>query len=254
MPKFPKRVESGAGGLWDGPNRAYSDSNPPETLMMTEFSSAVATPSAGKIVMYSPDGTALLWKDDTGTVRTLGGGTKGSDLPSATALAGADKVFIIQGGATKTIPASLVVPVPWVEVPMIIGQNTALTPAAASATVGTELHATAKSCRNKLDLSWATEARLVGMVIATGNATGAAFKLSYATAEASTWSSGTGVADAGPSLIVGSIGGGAGVQHDTGWVSLAAGARIDNCFVTLLVGTALGSTAATVGAVSLFVR
>jgi hypothetical protein len=137
---------------------------------------------------------------------------------------------------------------------LILGQNTALTPAAASATVGTELHATAKSCRNKLDLSQARQARLVGMVIATGNAAAAAYKLSYATAEASTWSSGTGVADAGPSLVVGSNGGGAGVMHDSGWVNLAAGAQIDNCFLTLLVGVALGTTAPTVGFITCFFR
>lgn len=139
---------------------------------------------------------------------------------------------------------------------MILAQNTVLTPAAGSAAVNTELHATAKSCRNKIDLSNASQARLVAQVIATGNAAGAAYKLSYATADASTWSSGTGVADAigtNP-LIVGSNGGGAGVIHDSGWVNLAAGAKIDNCFVTLLVGVALGSTAPTVGFVTCYFR
>lgn len=139
-------------------------------------------------------------------------------------------------------------------VEMILGQNAALTPAAASAAANTELHATAKSCRNRVDLSAATEARLVAMVIATGNAAAASYKLSYATVEASTWSGGTGVADAGPVLTVGTNGGGAGVMHDSGWVSLAAGARIDSCNITLLVGTALGTTAATVTFVTAYFR
>lgn len=139
-------------------------------------------------------------------------------------------------------------------VEMILGQNTALTPAAASAAANTELHATAKSCRNIVDLSCAAEARLVGMVIAQGNVAGASYKLSYCTVENATWASGTGVADAGPALILGSTGGGAGVMHDTGWVSLAAGARIDSCKITLLVGTALGTTPPTVGFVTAYFR
>lgn len=137
---------------------------------------------------------------------------------------------------------------------LIIGQNTALTPAAASAAANVELHATAKSCRNKIDLSCATQGRLVVGVIATGNAAGASYKLSYATAEASTWSSGTGVADAGPVCVVGSNGGAAGVIHDSGWTSLAALARIDSCYVTLLVGTAMGTTPPTVGFATLWIR
>lgn len=133
---------------------------------------------------------------------------------------------------------------------MILGQNVALTPAAASATANTELHSTAKSCRNKIDLSVATQARLVGMVLATGNVAGGSFKLSYAAAEAATWS-GT---DAGPVLVCGTNGGVAGIIHDSGWVNLAAGAKIDNCFLTLLVGTALGTTAPTVGFVTCLFR
>lgn len=134
---------------------------------------------------------------------------------------------------------------------MILGQNTALTPAAASAAANTELHSTAKSCRNIIDLSQASQARLVGMVIATGNAAGASYKLSYsASADASTWAG----SDAGPVLTVGSTGGGAGVMHDSGWTNLAAGAKVDNCRVTLLVGTALGTTAATVGFVTCYFK
>lgn len=137
---------------------------------------------------------------------------------------------------------------------MVLGQNAALTPAAASAAANVELHATAKSCRNKIDLSNATQARLVGMVIATGNVAGASYKLSYCTAENTTWASGTGVADAGPVLILGTTGGGAGIIHDSGWTNLAAGAKIDNCYVTLLVGTALGTTPPTVGFITCYFR
>lgn len=137
---------------------------------------------------------------------------------------------------------------------LIIGTTAALTPAAASAATNTELYATAKTCRRKLDLASATQARLVGMVIANGNDANAAYKLSYCTTEASTWSSGTGVANAGPSLVVGSAGGGAGVLHDTGWVTLTPAARIANCYLTLLVGSAIGTTPPTVGSVSCYFR
>lgn len=184
---------------------------------------------------------------------TGGAVTKGSALPAATSLAGADKVFIIQSGVTKTIPASLVVPVPWVEVPLILGTTAALTPVAASAAAGVELYSTAKATRNKLDLSWATEVRLVGMVIANGNVAGVNWVLQYATAEASTWASGTGVAATGAALTLGT--GTTGVLRDSGWVSLAAGARIDNCFLAMVNGsTAQGTTAPTIGSLSVFFR
>jgi len=137
---------------------------------------------------------------------------------------------------------------------MILGQNAALTPAAASAAVGTELHATAKSTRNKLDLSQATQARLVVGVIATGNATGAAYKVQYATAENATWASSTGVADMGVSCVVGATGGGAGVIHDSGWQNIAAGAKINDCYIALVVGVALGTTPPTVGFATLYFR
>jgi hypothetical protein len=129
-----------------------------------------------------------------------------------------------------------------------------VTPAAASAAAGTELFSTAKLTRNKIDLSQATQARLVGNVLTLSSTATSSFKLSYCTAEASTWASGTGVADAGPALVVGSNGGAAGVIHDTGWVSLAAGARIDNCFLALLVGSAMGTTAATVGFITAYFK
>lgn len=158
-------------------------------------------------------------------------------------------------GATQELPAGdLLIGGPRGPVALILAQNTALTPAAASAAANVELNATAKSCRTKVDLADVTQARLVAMVIATGNAAAAAYKLSYCTAEASTWSSGTGVADAGPILVAGANGGGAGILHDSGWVNLAAGAKIDSCFLTLLVGTALGSTPPTVGSLDCYFR
>ncbi len=98
-----RKTLTALGGLYDGANRAYSDSNPPETLMMTEFPSAVSTPAAGKIVLYSPDGTALLFKDDAGVVRTMGGGTKVSDLPAITMPVSANQIPINDGGTTKKI-------------------------------------------------------------------------------------------------------------------------------------------------------
>lgn len=139
-------------------------------------------------------------------------------------------------------------------VEMVIAQAAVLTPAAASAAANTELHATSKSTRNKIDLSQARFARLVGNVITLSNTAGSSYKLSYCTAENSAWASGTGVADAGPVLGVGSTGGAAGVIHDTGWVALAAGAQIDNCYIALLVGTAMGTTAATVGFVTAYFK
>ena len=137
------------------------------------------------------------------------------------------------------------------EVPLILSTtNAALTPAAASAAVNTELFATSKVCRTLLDLSQATQARMTAMVIATGNAAGAAWKMSYMTTNAATWA-GT---DMGPSLVVGANGGGAGVFHDSGWVNLAAGAKIDNCYWTVLVGVAQGTTAPTIGSLQVYFR
>lgn len=137
------------------------------------------------------------------------------------------------------------------EVAMILGTTAALTPAAASAAAGTELYATSKTTRNVIDLAAATEARLVAQVIATGNVAAASFKLSYRTTQASTWGAGT---DAGPVCVVGSNGGAAGILHDSGWVTLDPGARVDNCYVAALVGTAIGTTAPTIGSLTAFFR
>lgn len=60
------------GGLLDGANRAYSDSNPPETLMHTDFPSAsVVTPPTGFSVVFTSDGRVYYAKDNDGVVRPL---------------------------------------------------------------------------------------------------------------------------------------------------------------------------------------
>lgn len=182
-----------------------------------------------------------------------GGGTKVSALTAATSLGGSDSLVVVQGGTTKKISAGLVIPVPWVEVPLILATTAALTPVAASAAAGVELYGTAKATRNKLDLSWATEVRLVALVVANGNVAGVNWKLQYATAENATWASSTGVADAGSAITLGT--GTAGVLRDSGWGSLAAGARIDNCYLAMVNGTtAQGTTAPTIGSLSVFFR
>jgi lysophospholipase L1-like esterase len=84
----------------------YSDVNPPQTLMMTEYSPAVTTPPSGQIVLYSPDGTALLWKDDTGAVRTLGGGSKVSALPAVSTPVGTSQFPVNESGTTKRMTLS----------------------------------------------------------------------------------------------------------------------------------------------------
>lgn len=246
-------------GLFDGPNRAYSDSNPPETLAITEFpEESVGTPAAGQAVLFSPTGKILMMKDNDGVVTTIGPGaatgTKGSALPIATTpYNGVDYVIGVQGGISKRFILGDLVPVPWVEVPLILGTTAALTPVAASAAAGVELYATSKVTRNKLDLSWATQVRLAGMVIANGNVAGVNWQLQYATAEASTWSSSTGRADAGAGITLGA--GTTGVIRDSGWQTLAVGARIDNCFIAMVNGTtAQGTTAPTIGSLSVFFR
>lgn len=134
---------------------------------------------------------------------------------------------------------------------LIAGTTAALTPAAASAASGTELYATSKVTRLKEDLQYATQVRLVALVVANGNVAGGSYKLQYKTADASTWSGGT---DVGCEVVVGSTGGGTGLLHDSGWVTLPAGAQVDPCYLAVVVGTALGTTAPTVGSLRLYVR
>jgi hypothetical protein len=133
--------------------------------------------------------------------------------------------------------------------------NVYLTPAAASAPTGTELFATARSTRNKIDLAGATQSRLIAGVGVLSSTAGSNLKLSYATAENATWASGTGVADAGPAVVVGSTGGVTNTLHDSGWTTLAAGARINDCYLAMLVGSvAMGSTAATISFITCYFR
>jgi hypothetical protein len=134
------------------------------------------------------------------------------------------------------------------DVTLVQAVNAAVTPAAASAAANVELHATGKSTRRLLDLTGCTEARLNALVIATGNAAGASYKLSYMTTSAATWA-GT---DSGLSLVMG--GGTAGAMRSSGWVALPSGMQIADCHVALLVGVAIGTTAPTVGSVTLQVR
>lgn len=135
--------------------------------------------------------------------------------------------------------------------PLILGTTVVLTPAAAFSASGTELYATSKVCRMKEDLRYASQVKLVALVIATGNVAGASYKLQYRAADASSWSGGT---DVGCEVIVGSTGGGTGLLHDSGWVDVPAGAQIDPCYLTVVVGTALGTTAPTIGSLRLYVR
>lgn len=126
----------------------------------------------------------------------------------------------------------------------------ATAPAPASSAAGVEIQSATKATRVKLDLQNVTETRLTGMVIATGSTAGSSIKLSYMTTEAATWA-GT---DAGPVLVVGSNGGAAGVTHDSGWVALPAAAKVANCTLACLVGTAFGLTAPTMGSLRLYLR
>lgn len=142
---------------------------------------------------------------------------------------------------------------PWAEVALIRGTTAALTPVAASGPAGSELYNTSKVTRSKLDLSRATQVRICALVIANGNVAGVNWVLEYATAEAATWSSSTGRASTGASLTMGT--GTTGVIRDSGWVNLPIGARIDNCYLAMVNGTtAVGTTAPTIGWMSLYFR
>lgn len=69
---------------------------------------APSNPPTGQIALYSIDGTALLMKDDAGTVTTLGGGVAVSALTAGAALDGTEVFPAVQGGATvKITPGQL---------------------------------------------------------------------------------------------------------------------------------------------------
>ncbi len=134
------------------------------------------------------------------------------------------------------------------DVTLISAINAAVTPAAASAAANVELYATGKSTRRVLDLRYATQIRLTGLVVANGNVAGASYKLSYMTTLAAAWA-GT---DTGASLVLGT--GTAGALRVGAWATLPVGAQIADCAVAVLVGVALGTTAPTIGSLSLQYR
>lgn len=126
--------------------------------------------------------------------------------------------------------------------------SAAAAPAAASAAAGVELFSTAKTTRNKIDLAQARFIRLVAAVVSNGNSTTAAIKVQYTTSEAATWA-GT---DAGASLVLGT--GTAGITRDSGWQTLAAGAQVDNVVIAAVVSSAFGTTAPTIGSLTVFFK
>lgn len=134
---------------------------------------------------------------------------------------------------------------------LIANGNTGHSPGASLA-ANTELFATGKPTRNLIDLSQATQARLVAMVTTLSSTAGSSIKLSYdlKASETATWSG----ADAGPVVVVGSTGGVVGIMHDSGWTNLAAGAIADNVVVAALVGTAFGTTGAVLGSLTVYFR
>lgn len=137
------------------------------------------------------------------------------------------------------------------EIAMYIG-SAATAAAAASAAIGTECLVASKCTRNRIDLSQATQVRFVAMVIANGNATGAAIKLQTATTEAATWASSTGIVDAGASIVLGT--GTAGTLRDSGWQTLNASSRVDNVTLAAIVSVAFGTTAPTIGSLTVLFR
>jgi hypothetical protein len=75
------RGSVGESGIVDYGNRAYSDSNPPETLLRTETASAPATPPAGTVVDYV-DTSGVVWvKGDDGVVRRMSNPETDNPLP-----------------------------------------------------------------------------------------------------------------------------------------------------------------------------
>jgi hypothetical protein len=120
----------------------------------------------------------------------------------------------------------------------------------ASVAAGTELFSTAKPTRNLIDLAQATQVRFTAMVTANGNATGAAVKLQYRpkATEAATW---TGT-DAGPTIVLGT--GTVGIMRESGWVTLAAGARVADCVIAAVVSVAFGTTSPSIGSLTAYFR
>jgi len=67
------RATLGESGVVDNGNRAYSDSNAPQTIEMTEFPDAsVGASPNGEAQLYTTDGTILRLRGDDGFTRTVG--------------------------------------------------------------------------------------------------------------------------------------------------------------------------------------
>lgn len=98
MVKILTGVES-AGAVLDGPNRAYSDSNPPESLERTFRTVTPANPPASQSVEWTSNGKSLDMLAPDGTVTRIGpsvgggGGTEITRVIGASAAAGANTTF-----------------------------------------------------------------------------------------------------------------------------------------------------------------
>jgi hypothetical protein len=116
-----KRVEvtditDATGGIWDGPNRVYSDSNPPGTFSQMETVSEPATPANGFGVQYVLGDGIPRYKSDTGITyrmsRSTGDSTVnvldyGADMSGTNASDAALDAAIaaLPGGGNVIIPA-----------------------------------------------------------------------------------------------------------------------------------------------------
>jgi hypothetical protein len=75
------RGSVGESGIFDYGSRAYSDSNPPGTLLMAESGAVPATPAAGLLEQYA-DTSGVLWsRSDDGVIRRLANPDTDNPLP-----------------------------------------------------------------------------------------------------------------------------------------------------------------------------
>lgn len=216
--------------------------------------------STGKLLGRGTAGTGAIEEITLGTnlsftgttLNATGGGGGGTGDVVGPSSSVADDIVLFDGTTGKLVKSSGVgLATKAQAIPFsvtLVAINGA--PTASSAGVNVELYATSIGTRNVVDLANATQARLTAAVATIGNAAGASYKLSYMTSSAATWSG----ADAGPAVVVGSNGGPALTIHDSGWVNLAAGARINNCYIALLTGTAMGSNAVNVSNITVHFR
>lgn len=75
----------GPEGLLDGANRAYSDSNPPESLEMTLAAEPAAVPALGEAHLWTPDGKSLRMEAADGTVTQIGPSSGSTAWPAVLA-------------------------------------------------------------------------------------------------------------------------------------------------------------------------